>query len=346
MQAESLNSWFVPQIFAILPVILQLALVLFLIGLNEFLWNVNRAIAIWVTVAVGLTLFFLFATTVLPSIQSLLLFVPLRIGQQPRSPCPYRSPQSWLFHRLISTAVRPFIVHVSRMPLDRYLKINSRNLTSAQGRSEWDAPIPRGTGVLFRNKAKDSWLEHGVAWLFQRDLEYMTATSPEETIENFSERPVPLYDATQALLEAKHAEFSHTTFTAVDHCFDIVLGANNIGRRKPYARFLHRLSLAQPLTFGLPPGLAPADPNVLQEDATLRLFSRNGGFTDLPPEAAPRTIEICLRLTAWMYGGKEARPCQTVRDLDLHLTTQSLPIQWVADILSSTTIDAQIVLGK
>ncbi|RXW12710.1 hypothetical protein EST38_g13145 [Candolleomyces aberdarensis] len=345
MQAEALDKWWVPQIFTMLPLLLQVALVLFLVGLNELLFNLNRTVAIWVAVAIWLTLLFLVATTILPTLQNLLLFLPWTPGQKPRSPCPYKSPQAWAFHHLLSSLVHG-IMKVFKTPFESSLKIDPENLTSEDGRADWWEPMPRGTRILFRDKRKDTWLEHCVAWLFQRDLDYMKLHCRREgAAQTFSKRPIPIYDAIQGILEVKHGAFSHTNFTSVDHCIASVVAANDMGKGKdkPYAQFLHHLSLAEPLIFGLPPGTSPVDPQVLHEDSTLRLFSRDTSVNNFPYEAVERCVEICLRLTAWMYGGKEVRPCNATRDHESmnHTTPKSLPIQWVTHVLDNHPLDQQ-----
>jgi len=110
LNVESVDRWYLPQIFTALPLLLQLALVLFLVGVIEFLWSLNSTVAIPIAVAVGLSLSFLLWTTVLPTMQALLLFLPrLPWGNIPRSPCPYRSPQSWAFHRSVQPLVAIFL---------------------------------------------------------------------------------------------------------------------------------------------------------------------------------------------------------------------------------------------
>ena len=110
LNVESLDRWYLPQIFTALPLLLQLALVLFLGGILDFLWSLNSTVAIPIAVAVGFSLFFLLWTTVLPTTQALLLFLPrLPWGNMPRSPCPYRSPQSWAFHQLVRPLVAIFL---------------------------------------------------------------------------------------------------------------------------------------------------------------------------------------------------------------------------------------------
>jgi len=84
MHAEALKRWYVPQIFAALPLLLQIGLILFLVGLADFLWQLNHSVTIPVLMAVGATLLFLFVTTVLPTFQVLtLLFLDGRRTQFP-----------------------------------------------------------------------------------------------------------------------------------------------------------------------------------------------------------------------------------------------------------------------
>ncbi|RXW12773.1 hypothetical protein EST38_g13081 [Candolleomyces aberdarensis] len=343
MQMESLDKWWVPHIFTMLPLLLQAALILFLIGLNELLFNLNRTVAIWVAIAIGLALFFLGATTVLPTLQNLYLFLPWRMAAEPPSPCPYKSPQAWAFHRLLSPLVKA-VMKAFGTNFAKYLKVDPANLTSKSGRVDWWESMPRGTKILFRNKGRDTWLEHSVAWLFQRDLDYMKLDAQDnDAARTLSRRPIPLYDAIQGILEAKHEAFSHTHFTAVDHCIASVVVANVMEMEKPYARFLHRLSLSQPLSFGLPPEFEPSpeDHNVLQEDATLRLFSRGTSFENFSPEAIEKCVEICVRLTAWMYGGQEVRKRPTTTRPYPDRAHQRLPIHLVAYALGKRPLDSE-----
>ncbi|KAF8896748.1 hypothetical protein CPB84DRAFT_1681979 [Gymnopilus junonius] len=89
MHAEALEAWYVPQIFMGLPVLLQASLVLFFVGIIDFLFTLNQTVVIPVTVLVALTLISTMVTTVLPTFQ---FDVPTQ--------CPYKSPQSWAFLQL------------------------------------------------------------------------------------------------------------------------------------------------------------------------------------------------------------------------------------------------------
>ncbi|KAF8717505.1 hypothetical protein AX14_012177 [Amanita brunnescens Koide BX004] len=99
MRREGLEKWRVPTILSTLSLFLQLSLMLFFIGLLDFLWHISdatTAVAIVNSVFCGITLLFLAATTVLPSFQFLFhASYRLRVPQ-----CPYKSPQAWAFCRL------------------------------------------------------------------------------------------------------------------------------------------------------------------------------------------------------------------------------------------------------
>lgn len=101
MRYEGFMAWGVPQILSALPLLFQAAVVLFFAGLLEFLWMLNRTVAAYVTAAVGAVLLFLIITTIAPTLQFIITpMADLTIAQ-----CPFKSPQSWAFHRLILNLV-------------------------------------------------------------------------------------------------------------------------------------------------------------------------------------------------------------------------------------------------
>jgi len=233
LNVESLDRWYLPQIFTALPLLLQLALVLFLVGVIEFLQNLNSTVAIPIAFAIGSSLLFLLWTTILPTMQLLFLFLPrLLWGNTPRSPCPYRSPQSWAFYQ----SVRPLIAIFSsifggierdygfashRMTLenDRNLENYSETTLSRQRRPSnlIFCPSPGG----------NSWAEHGIAWLFQRDLDYM-GLNPECTMRaNIDEniRPVPIYDTVKAVISIGQNGSSRDNLLA-HHCVQPIVQCN------------------------------------------------------------------------------------------------------------------------
>ena len=95
MRYEGLTEWYVPGILSILPLLLQLSLVLFFIGLLDLLWSINTFVAACVSAVIGMVMLFLIVTTALPALQrASTRDKHLRVPQ-----CPYKSPQSWLFYR-------------------------------------------------------------------------------------------------------------------------------------------------------------------------------------------------------------------------------------------------------
>ena len=91
---RGLINWRVPAIVASLPVLLQLALAFFFAGLLELLWPLNTSVAGVVSCFAALSIFFVIATTVLPS------FFPSS---------PYRSPQALAVYVTVQAVVRAFV---------------------------------------------------------------------------------------------------------------------------------------------------------------------------------------------------------------------------------------------
>jgi len=116
MRWEGLTHWKVPEILSSLPVLLNLSLTLFFAGLLDLLWSLDTAVAISSTIVVGLLVGFVVTTTILPSLQ--LFFIRDNSLQKPQ--CPYKSPQSWIVHRIV---VR--LIQWSR-PSDRVMRLSTR----------------------------------------------------------------------------------------------------------------------------------------------------------------------------------------------------------------------------
>ncbi|KAF8179909.1 hypothetical protein BJ912DRAFT_1062706 [Pholiota molesta] len=103
MRSEALDVWRVPQIFSALPVLLQAALALFLIGLIDFILPLGRKLTIPVSIIIALTLFFLAATTALPTYQGFLFLTGFYPYTQPPSPAGMEGPT----HGSPATAASP-----------------------------------------------------------------------------------------------------------------------------------------------------------------------------------------------------------------------------------------------
>ncbi|EIW52905.1 uncharacterized protein TRAVEDRAFT_134756, partial [Trametes versicolor FP-101664 SS1] len=89
---DNLKKWRVAEIMMLLPVLLQGAMVLFLIGLVLFLEQLNTEITYIATILVAILLFFILLTTILPTFND---------------DCSYQSPQAWGFFVIFQGFKRP-----------------------------------------------------------------------------------------------------------------------------------------------------------------------------------------------------------------------------------------------
>ncbi|KXN91221.1 hypothetical protein AN958_01919 [Leucoagaricus sp. SymC.cos] len=102
MRREGMKKWGVFKILKTLPLILLLALLFFFTSIIELLLQVDKAATIVASVAIGITSFFMWITTLLPTVQGLVVefFPNLRFPE-----CPYKSPQTWIFLRLFTPSI-------------------------------------------------------------------------------------------------------------------------------------------------------------------------------------------------------------------------------------------------
>jgi hypothetical protein len=63
---QGLHRYYIPEVIGLLPVLLYLSLLFFAVGLIDFLWHLNRGIAIYVSCLCGIVVFFHLYTTVTP----------------------------------------------------------------------------------------------------------------------------------------------------------------------------------------------------------------------------------------------------------------------------------------
>ncbi|TEB29188.1 hypothetical protein FA13DRAFT_1815346 [Coprinellus micaceus] len=179
--------------------------------------------------------------------------------------------------------------------------------------------------------------------LAQRDVIYMSFNkgSSRGHRNSNSHNPTPLYDALRGLLYLRLAELSTSReYTSLDDCMASVLDEN--ATIPGYAEFILRLSCAIPLSYGVTHGVDDKEePAVMGDEATLRLFSRNSTFDNLPFQVEPTGLEICMRLTGWTYGREE--PLAYTQPNRPAVLDQSLPIEWVSHILENRKLDSGIV---
>jgi len=338
MRTEALEEWYLPQIFYLLPLLLQCALVLFLFGLIDFLWSLNHLVAIPVTIAIGLISSFLAATSILPTVQNLMLFFPRwkpTSIKKPRSPCPYKSPSSWMFHLLVAPLVR-FFMRLTGAQLDGSGEMKPQDLFSISSRKIWFDEFPKANRFIFRKKSGDTWLEHEVAWLFQRDYDGMAAIQEIKKCRPKG-RPVPLYDAVMALRKSKESTpISHRGLIPSDFCAEQILHTDivNCGPDIQYPAFLCRLVQPQ-ISYGLPDGIENPSDNALMDHTMFHLLTRHDQSENMPQVLKERLVEICIRLTDYLYGHMEARrfsPAQAP-------VPTNLPIQWISRQLEKGTFN-------
>ncbi|EIN07075.1 hypothetical protein PUNSTDRAFT_144636 [Punctularia strigosozonata HHB-11173 SS5] len=120
---EGLMKWGVFEIVGALPVLLQVAVILFLIGLVDLLWNLHPIVAGIFTVLTAITLLMAVAMAFMPVFSS---------------SCPYKSPLSFFLIRLLtplSLVLRHwgkfFLIGIPRYFARRRQRATSRSLRSA-----------------------------------------------------------------------------------------------------------------------------------------------------------------------------------------------------------------------
>ena len=114
MRAEGLEAWYVPQILSSLPLFLQSALVLFFVGLIDFLLVSSSTVAIPVVICAGIPLAFLAFTTTSSALQIFVFCLPVIYSRQVPIQVPYKSTQSRLFRQTlaISATIFTWLGHV------------------------------------------------------------------------------------------------------------------------------------------------------------------------------------------------------------------------------------------
>jgi hypothetical protein len=227
MRKEAAAAWYLPHVFAALPLLLQGALVLFLAGLVEFTLPLGRKVTIPIAFVIGLILIFLAATTILPSIQGLAFFFRLYPQDTLPSPCPYKSPQSLAFRKLYGIVLR-VIFHIFPPPSLGF----ESNPKSNTNRLEWVMKNP--SLIMPEHLApsaydlwyQQTWLTIDREWLSLRDACNQRLLDDDPDLYHHRilwKRSFPLSDVTQSLVEA----VSHTPgmkqtepfLAAIVHCF-------------------------------------------------------------------------------------------------------------------------------
>ncbi|PPQ69910.1 hypothetical protein CVT24_003244 [Panaeolus cyanescens] len=160
---DGLITWKVPEIITSLPIILQLSLVLFFVGLIDFFRSSSTVMAAITGAIVSLVLAFVVFTNAMPSIHAFRLMIP---GYSPpfATPFPaYQSPQSWLIFRLL----RSTFLSVSRIWQQHIKGIDSQFF--AMRKKRWTAVTSWKDLILSSDSTVDNpqLLDKALLWLFK-----------------------------------------------------------------------------------------------------------------------------------------------------------------------------------
>ncbi|KAI5828622.1 hypothetical protein K523DRAFT_373514 [Schizophyllum commune Tattone D] len=94
---DGLTHWYVGAVIATIPLLLQTALFLFLAGVIDLLWHLQKGVAILISILCSSTMLFFLITTILPGVQYIRHHRGLRLHTIYQ--VPFKSPQAWLFMR-------------------------------------------------------------------------------------------------------------------------------------------------------------------------------------------------------------------------------------------------------
>ncbi|KAI4524515.1 hypothetical protein K525DRAFT_193780, partial [Schizophyllum commune Loenen D] len=92
---EGLTKWYVGAVIAAIPLLLQTALFLFLAGVIDLLWHLQKGVAVLISIICSSTMLFFIVTTVLPGIQYIRHHRGLKLHAIYQ--VPFKSPQAWVF---------------------------------------------------------------------------------------------------------------------------------------------------------------------------------------------------------------------------------------------------------
>ncbi|KAF9057211.1 hypothetical protein BJ165DRAFT_17356 [Panaeolus papilionaceus] len=173
---QALVDWKVPQIITALPIILQAALVLFFIGLVNFLNSQNSQIAIIIGVVVGIILAAVLFTTVAPALYVCFLHQTYSHSKPAPIP-PYWSPQSWLFYQL-SMSINAL-----------WSLVRGKFWIRDSMVSSWDDFLLRT--VPNRSEGSfDHWLSPALGWVFQNLTTEESFNSAYHCFQSLSKREI------------------------------------------------------------------------------------------------------------------------------------------------------------
>ncbi|KAF5324371.1 hypothetical protein D9619_011358 [Psilocybe cf. subviscida] len=214
MRTKALRAWHIRWAFLSLPLLILVALVLFFVGLVDFLLTLNKEVAAPVGVLVYATLTILFITTVLPSLQifKLYFFPPnVKADIDMPTPCPYKSPQSWIFHRSLILTMRGF----------RYVTRKLRKVNAAAD----IVSLPDMPLYFTFHASPVKWTDYDTKWLRLRDMYSQNMEGNHKQDAPFASVSIqhprrPIYDEAQILIQTVSTlNPSADVLFAAYHCF-------------------------------------------------------------------------------------------------------------------------------
>lgn len=226
LRAASLKKWHLPHVFSFLPLLLQAAVILFFAGLVEFLLSLNRMVAIPATLLMGLSILFLIATTILPTLQLFTANLFALSDDSIPTQCAYKSPQSWIFRRifLIGTHIPVCSYrYLKRLQWPASMITASRSVRSIAA-GIWTIALrePQSHNSFAANvnvgHSQRNWIDLDLSWLRIRDAYYLGKAG--ETVAEFTENIDPTYDLIHAIVSsANEHSFQEDVFAATYHAY-------------------------------------------------------------------------------------------------------------------------------
>uniref|UniRef100_A0A0W0FY79 DUF6535 domain-containing protein n=1 Tax=Moniliophthora roreri TaxID=221103 RepID=A0A0W0FY79_MONRR len=173
MRRDSFEKWGVSSFLSVLPILLEVALLFFFVGILDLLWARHPIPFAFCLVSVVLSTGLYFVTTFLPV---LALFLRLRRSTLHYSSftpsyhfiCPYKSPQAWAVYRLLFNALHalnkiPSIKsYIDRLPVT--LRNHIRN--PASDWSSFDLRVIRESGIRLDSFTLNIYELRAFQWAF------------------------------------------------------------------------------------------------------------------------------------------------------------------------------------
>ncbi|CAA7267127.1 unnamed protein product [Cyclocybe aegerita] len=307
MRTKMLETWRVSAFFSSLPVLLQAAVILFFVGLADFLHSLHIAkVTIPVILMIAISITFLFTTTIMPTLHIHVHGLkgpisPPQIEKDVPVPSPYKSPQAKLFRHafsFISSTLSPFFHSLFALI---FKKIGER----------WTDHLPTRTPSADLMLAQN-WTELDLKWMSIRRLACLHALPNDftryELPGNWSGKDWsagPFYDQIQSILHVcHHYPFDMNTLESGYHCFQYCITPSTHRdptdpERKSYLKSLANILIKEgsQLLYDL---VDFDDPDVLHDEVLL-LFFHKIGIRSVSESWEATTAEVYFRVCSFFF---------------------------------------------